>query len=209
MMKGRYPANLILECICDEILEERCVGKSIIHTNPNCPCYIMDQQSGKTEGGDWDKTKVSGYGKFGGGKSEYSGVGEYDGFGGASRFFYVAKASKSERNRGCEKLEKKQTNDGRNELPDTPHQIGKTFRTNDHPTVKPLKLMEYLSTLTKTPFGGIILDPFAGSGTTCMAAKKVGRYYIGIEKDPEYIRIAEARIKATPHDNTKLTDFEI
>ena len=62
--------------------------------------------------------------------------------------------------------------------------------------VKPLKLMEYLCTLTKTPTGGIVLDPFAGSGTTCMAAKATGRDFIGIEKEPEYVRIAEARIKA-------------
>lgn len=43
---------------------------------------------------------------------------------------------------------------------------------------------------------GIVLDPFAGSGTTCMAAKKTGRDFIGIEKEPEYVKIAEARIKA-------------
>jgi len=63
-------------------------------------------------------------------------------------------------------------------------------------TVKPLKLMEYLCILTKTPTGGIILDPFAGSGTTLMAAKKIGRDFIGIEKEKEYVSIANARIKA-------------
>ena len=67
---------------------------------------------------------------------------------------------------------------------------------NNHPTVKPLKLMEYLCLLTKTPTGGVVLDPFMGSGTTGMACKKTGRDFIGIEKDPEYIKIAEARIKA-------------
>ena len=95
-----------------------------------------------------------------------------------SRFFYVAKASKSERNAGCEEI------DG-----------------NKHPTIKPLKLMEYLCTLTKTPTGGIVLDPFAGSGTTCMACKKTGRPFIGIEQDKEYCKIAEARIEATIVDN--------
>ena len=69
---------------------------------------------------------------------------------------------------------------------------------NKHPTVKSLKLMEYLCILTKTPTGGIVLDPFMGSGTTGMACKKTGRDFIGIEKEPEYVKIAEARIKAVP-----------
>ena len=91
----------------------------------------------------------------------------------ASRFFYVAKASRAER-----------TCNGQIE--------------NRHPTIKPLKLCEYLVLLTKTPNGGIILDPFCGSGTTCMAAKKIGRDFIGIEKENSYCKIAEARIKAIP-----------
>ncbi len=70
--------------------------------------------------------------------------------------------------------------------------------TNFHPTCKPLKLMEYLCELTKTPTGGVVLDPFAGSGTTGMAAKLTKRDYILIEKEKEYCEIAEARIKATP-----------
>lgn len=65
---------------------------------------------------------------------------------------------------------------------------------NHHPTVKPLKLMEYLCTLTKTPTGGIVLDPFAGSGTTLLAAKNTGREYIGIEQNPEYFEIIKARL---------------
>jgi len=72
---------------------------------------------------------------------------------------------------------------------------------NFHSTVKPLKLMEYLCILTKTPTGGIVLDPFTGSGTTCMACKKTGRPFIGIEQDKEYCKIAEARIEATIVDN--------
>jgi len=72
---------------------------------------------------------------------------------------------------------------------------------NFHSTVKPLKLMEYLCILTKTPTGGIVLDPFAGSGTTCMACKRTGRPFIGIEQDKEYCKIAEARIEATIVDN--------
>ena len=66
--------------------------------------------------------------------------------------------------------------------------------TNIHSTVKPLALMEYLCKLTKTPTGGVVMDPFMGSGTTGMAAKKTGRDFIGIEIDPDYFAIAEKRI---------------
>lgn len=66
---------------------------------------------------------------------------------------------------------------------------------NHHPTVKPLKLMEYLCILTKTPTDGIVLDPFMGSGTTGMACKKTNRKFIGIELNEEYLKIAVARIK--------------
>jgi len=63
---------------------------------------------------------------------------------------------------------------------------------NNHPTVKPLKLMEYLCVLTKTPTGGIVLDPFMGSGTTGIACQNTGRDFIGIELSEEYMEIAKA-----------------
>jgi DNA modification methylase len=111
----------------------------------------------------------------------------------SSRFFYCAKASKKERNLGCEELEEKagiRTNAPRqNEDLKTP------TRTNNHPTVKPLALMEYLIRLV-TPKGGVVLDPFAGSGTTLIAAKSLGYSYIGIERESEYVAIATARIEA-------------
>jgi len=66
---------------------------------------------------------------------------------------------------------------------------------NHHPTVKPLALMEYLCNLTKTPTGGIVLDPYCGSGTTCKAAQNTGRRFIGIDKNPEYCEIARQRLK--------------
>ena len=119
---------------------------------------------------------------LGGGNNYYN----FGDSGSASRFFksilYYPKASKSERNKG---------------MGNTPDAVRQPVK-NNHPTVKPLKLMEYLCLLTKTPTGGIVLDPFAGSGTTCMAAKKVGRDFIGIEKEPDYVAIAEARIKSIP-----------
>jgi len=65
---------------------------------------------------------------------------------------------------------------------------------NHHPTVKPIELMRYLVRLTKTPTGGVVLDPFMGSGTTGIACVLEGRDFIGIEKEAEYIEIAEKRI---------------
>jgi site-specific DNA-methyltransferase (adenine-specific) len=133
---------------------------------------MLDEQSGGV-GGDKRKSKST-YDKgiWGNARAVESNA-LYNDAGGASRFFYCAKSSRSERNMGLEGL-------------------------NNHPTVKPLKLMEYLCILTKTPKGGVILDPFTGSGTTLIAAKKIGRDFIGIEKEKEYCEIAEARIKAIP-----------
>jgi site-specific DNA-methyltransferase (adenine-specific) len=68
---------------------------------------------------------------------------------------------------------------------------------NNHPTVKPVALMEYLITMVSTP-GATILDPFAGSGTTLVAAKQAGRNAIGIELSPEYAAIAERRVAGVP-----------
>ena len=67
-------------------------------------------------------------------------------------------------------------------------------KQNHHPTCKPVKLMQWLTTLSTRP-GDVILDPFMGSGTTGVAAKGLDREFIGIERDPKYFKIAEARIK--------------
>jgi len=112
------------------------------------------------------------------------------------RYFYCAKASKAERNAGCEGLPEKLGA----ECGIRTTEIGKPGgyglpRPNHHPTVKPLKLMEYLCTLTKTPTGGRVLDPFMGSGTTGLACKNTGRDFVGIEREAEYIEIARARIE--------------
>jgi len=116
---------------------------------------------------------------------------------GPSRFFYCAKASKSERNLGCEDLEeKKQDTTRKEENPggDNPRNRGVNLRKNNHPTVKPIKLMEYLIKLVSRE-GATVLDPFLGSGTTGIACVKLNRMFIGIEKEEEYIQIAKARIK--------------
>jgi hypothetical protein len=116
-----------------------------------------------------------------------------------SRFFYIAKASKSERNRGCEGLPIKEVHrygsgigEGIGEGID-PHAPSKD--KNFHPTVKPIKLMQYLIKLV-TPPKGTVLDPFMGSGSTCVAAKELGFKFIGIELSKEYFEIAKARIGA-------------
>lgn len=114
--------------------------------------------------------------------------------GSASRFFYTAKAHSSERNYGLEGFEEKRSsNYGNNGF----SSANPTFATasNHHPTVKPLDLMQYLVRLV-TPKNGICLDPFMGSGTTGMACKLEHFDFIGIELDPEYFKIAKARIDA-------------
>jgi DNA modification methylase len=113
---------------------------------------------------------------------------------GASRFFYVAKASKKERNAGLAGLaglavHRYGAGIGQGKDPDAP-----VVEQNHHPTVKPIKLMEYLCRLV-TPPGGIVLDPFMGSGTTGCAAVKLGFQFIGIEREEEYLEIARRRIE--------------
>ena len=101
---------------------------------------------------------------------------------------------------GCEELETKQTTGGggmNNTEDDVCGKYGsiKVPGKNHHPTVKPIKLMEYLCTLTKTPTGGVVLDCFMGSGSTGVACVNTDRKFIGIEKEPEYMEIAKKRIE--------------
>lgn len=117
--------------------------------------------------------------------------------GSAARFFYTAKASRSEREEGLEGSETKKRDEGRKEGNpggDNPRNRGVKEVANHHPTVKPLALMEYLVRLI-TPPKGIVLDPFAGSGTTCGACIKQGFQFIACEKEAEYVAIAEKRIE--------------
>jgi len=109
-------------------------------------------------------------------------------------FIITPKASKSERNAGLENREPIKVNDGRQTPIDNPFQRGETLRTNTHPTVKPLKLFSYLITMGSRE-GDIVLDPFCGSGTTCIAAEQLHRKWIGIDINPQYIEIAKARLK--------------
>jgi site-specific DNA-methyltransferase (adenine-specific) len=138
-------------------------------------------------------------------------TGEYEpDSGSAARFFYCAKASKRDRDEGCDGLPQtiKQSvahGDKRHgTLPYTnePREMKPRPRGNHHPTVKPTALMRYLCRLV-TPPGGTVLDPFMGSGSTGKAARLEGFRFIGIEREADYVEIAKARIQAAiqfPHE---------
>jgi site-specific DNA-methyltransferase (adenine-specific) len=171
---GRWPANLIHDG-----------SDEVVSLFPN----------GKSGGGSGFRKRENGFMK--GLKPAYL-YGIEPSEGNASRFFYCAKASKSERNRDCEgfndvePLEFIRTGiDGR----------GNTYETkpnkNHHPTVKPIKLMEYLVKLISRE-NQVVLDPFMGSGTTGIACKSLGRRFIGIEIDAGYYDIAYQRIHQEP-----------
>jgi site-specific DNA-methyltransferase (adenine-specific) len=125
----------------------------------------------------------------------------YGDSGGASRFFYVAKPGKRERNAGLDGMSQRKAaknGSGLGRSSSLEQRIASqghddTVAANIHPTVKPIALMRYLIKLI-TPPGGVVLDPFLGSGTTACAAVLEGFDYIGIEMTPDYADIAEARI---------------
>ena len=195
---GRFPANLLLshnpDCVelgtrevKGSLLNHVCTDGNIYgaykpqlrqgHTDSNgletvphwaceenCAVAELDRQSGvSTARPHKNKTFGPSGWKNSSNNEAYS---PYSDTGGASRFFYCAKASKRDRGEG-----------------------------NVHPTVKNTKLMEYLITLI-TPPGGLVLDPFAGSGSTGVAAKRLGFGFVGIEREAEYFEIACKRVDA-------------
>lgn len=117
---------------------------------------------------------------------------EYNDRGGASRYFYTAKTSRAEREFGLDDLEPTRRSDGREKDIENPR-LRTNERRNDHPTVKPVDLMRWLCRLI-TPPGGVILDPFLGSGSTGMAALDEGFRFVGIDLEAHYIEIARRRI---------------
>jgi site-specific DNA-methyltransferase (adenine-specific) len=126
--------------------------------------------------------------------------GHNDSGGSAARFFYCAKADKSDRDAGLEGFEKRQAGQiaskdggGGGWSKDADKNPNLT-RANVHPTVKPTDLMRYLCRLVTQP-GGVVLDPFMGSGSTGKAAVLEGFNFIGIEREAEYLAIARARIE--------------
>jgi len=118
------------------------------------------------------------------------------GMGEAARFFYTPKACKDDRDDGCEMMDAKQySHDGREKRLENAYQRNDSKAHNFHPTVKPTDLMRYLCRMV-TPTGGIVLDPFTGSGSTGRGAVLEGFRFIGCEMDADYIEIAKARILA-------------
>ena len=183
---GRWPANVALD-------EEAAA--------------MLDEQSGVTQGRG-PREGVRGGHKFGGDKGQNDQLpGRWHGdSGGASRFFYCAKASRSERERGLEGMERRTVQSGMGG--DMPTDDGgnardrfKVTAANHHPTVKPIALMRWLCRLI-TPPGGLVLDPFTGSGTTGCAAVAEGFRFVGAELNPEYAEIARRRIAAAVPEPT-------
>jgi len=159
-----------------------------------CPVRQLDEQSGVSQ----SRVGQPRAGLAGNGWGLTHTGAEYDDAGGASRFFFVAKPSTTERNEGLAGLPAKQSNPnfgtgGFSRPTDQPDREQRA-QPNHHPTVKPVTLMRYLIRLI-TPPGGVVLDMFQGSGTTGVAAMREEVRYIGIESFPEYAPIAEARIR--------------
>jgi len=125
------------------------------------------------------------HGRYGSAKGEIEDVNFYGDTGSASRFFYCAKASKQDRDEGLEDFEEtiKDASIGAEDK-----------RKNNHPTVKPTALMRYLCKLV-TPKGGLIFDPFMGSGSTGKAALLEDFRFVGIDKEKSFFDIAKARIE--------------
>lgn len=175
--KGRFPANLIHDG-SDEVMAE--FEKYGIKTSGKV----------KNEKEAYDGCSITGFIR---GKSTFTN--QHGDTGTPSRFFYCAKPSKSERDGGLENAKEKKGGslDGGADTRNGKIKTNQPMRKNHHPTVKAQALMEYLIKLI-TPLNGIVLDMFAGSGSTLIAAKKLGHPYIGIEIDPEYCEIAELRV---------------
>ena len=190
---GRWPANLILSYPEDEYDAN---GKLLPNPGKDevlagFPVTGASKQAERGKGIDGATFKnVNG---------EMGGVrGHNDNGGSAARFFYCAKSSKRDRNEGCEGLEEKgkpSGGHGNKELDPISVAMGsQRVSANHHPTVKPTDLMRYLCRLI-TPPGGLVLDPFCGSGSTGKGAVLEGFRFIGIEQDAEYIEIARRRIE--------------
>ena len=191
---GRFPANLILECCCEE--DKLVEGKlqNVIHTNPNCVCKMLDAQSGILKSTD-KKPHIN--------KSNFSwknsskintSVFKGDGEGGASRFFYQAKASQKERwfyCTFCKQFDQIKNKDKHiHNAPSETRYKHLVF----HPTQKPIQLIQYLIRLI-TPIQGTTIDPFLGSGTALIAAEREKVNCIGIDSNQAYCNIAHQRLK--------------
>lgn len=207
---GRWPANLLLshssDCRFLGIEKEKRVyvstetGKTLEdemsfekwECAPECPIRIMNEQSGYTETKRIEKPSDCGGNTWGGTIQIRRGARGYTDAGGASRFFFRTKAGNNERWFYCEKCKRAFPSHLREEHA---HEQKRPDHIIVHPTQKPLGVMRWLVRLV-SPVGGVVLDPFCGSGTTGCAALKEGIRFIGVEKDPSYVEIAKARLQA-------------
>ena len=151
--------------------------QALFHKMPNPGSEEVVELFPNTKSGkDINPTTESVSGFFGNKMDHYSSEANYGDSGSAARFFYCAKAGKKER-----------TANGQVE--------------NKHPTVKPLKLMEYLCKLVSMPEGNLLLDPFCGSGSTLVACKQLGLNCVGIDEDPKSVATALRRLKHTKRNS--------
>ena len=248
---GRFPAQTFVECICDKVIEgkkgEPIVRKNqntstllekgfegkpkdilsqgkdtgAIHTNLNCPCAILDRQSGSSKSAGGKSGHTGAY--QGGYKEEYY-EGVKPGFGdtgGCSKILHKCKFNEEEHDLYfyCPKVSRGERNDGLGEdIPDKPagarmksdsfttENMGNTPASkrlpekNNHPTVKPISLIVRVLSLFKTPNPQVVLDPFLGSGSTGIACVKLKRDFIGVEINPDYMQIAKQRIGKAQED---------
>lgn len=176
--EGRFPANLL---VSDDVLNDGTITKSngAFPQRHGSSSFVSSEEKEKRI----NLTDSGGYSRY------FS----LDKWANTLPFLITPKASKSEKNRGLEEFPLTISN--RENAALTSVENGSPQSRNSHPTVKPLKLMSYLITLGSRE-GDLILDPFAGSGTTLVAAKHLNRKFIGIEREEEYVKIAEARLKA-------------
>lgn len=199
---------------------------------PDCPVRLLDEQSGERKAGMAVRHR-SGGNTFGGDnpKPAMADMG-YGDTGGSSRFFYTSKASRAEREFGLENLDianRLTPMAGRGQpglkcrtcgrwkvsgspceclVPDfEPSTFERPVNRNSHPTVKPLALMKWLVRLV-TPPNGLCLDPFAGSGTTGVACVKEGFRFLGMEREPDYVAIARARIAHARRESGQVSLFD-
>lgn len=190
---GRFPANLVFSH-SPYCTEDQC--------DIECAIKMLDEQSGTLKSGSIQPHHVRTTSKTKNNYSERAALPESTiaNSGGGSRFFYCAKVSSSERNAGLDGMPTKAVHRYGKGLGEGLDPNAPALDKNSHPTVKALKLMSYLINLI-TPPNGTVLDPFMGSGSTGLAARKLDFEFIGIEKEEEYFHIASKRIESNLETN--------